>query len=83
MKHKCGVQSSHLTPLADQFASMDGEILANGSVNVLIFRGYLVQLHTFDQALTLAVVVVVCVGGGVWQQYGGLADLNLNASLIN
>ena len=61
---------------------MDGEILANGSVNVLIFRGYLVQLHTFDQALTLAVVVVVCVGG-VWQQYGGLADLNLNASLIN
>ena len=61
---------------------MDGEILANGSVNVLIFRGYLVQLHTFDQALTLAVVVVGCVGG-VWQQYGGLADLNLNASLIN
>ena len=52
-------------------------------MNVLIFRGYLVQLHTFDQALTLAVVVVVCVGGGVWQQYGGLADLNLNASLIN
>ena len=42
---------------------MDGEILANGTVNVLIFRGYLVQLHTFDQALTLAVVVVVCVGG--------------------
>ena len=57
---------------------MDGEILANGSVNVLIFRGYLVQLHTFDQALTLAVVVVVCVGG-VWQQYGGLADVNQNA----
>ena len=57
---------------------MDGEILANGTVNVLIFRGYLVQLHTFDQALTLAVVVVVCVGG-VWQQYGGLADVNQNA----
>ena len=34
----------------------NGEVLVDdGSMNVLIFKSYLVQLHTFDQALTLAV----------------------------
>ena len=42
----------------------NGEVLVDdGSMNVLIFKSYLVQLHTFDHALTIAVVLVVCVGG--------------------